>query len=216
VSRNGECGRLSRRHATAFRRSCSCDLRRVSPSHEHRPKHLDQAVASLLASPMSCAFVNSTERHESVGSVRGIRHERKPSPDRHPSAAAAEEEAEQAARAHCGGSGARTWRARSEGAAHIFTLPQAASQAGTGTSGPVAIVNAAWTRRATLSEFHRATVDLSVLTPHPVRCSCSCGQFYPLHFRRDWPHFLAFDLLEVDGEDLRDDRCSSGSVGCAD
>ncbi len=29
------------------------------------------------------------------------------------------------------------------------------------------------------------------------------SQFYPLLFRRDWPYFLAFDLLEVDGEDLR-------------
>ena len=27
--------------------------------------------------------------------------------------------------------------------------------------------------------------------------------FYPLMFRRDWPYFCAFDLLAVDGEDLR-------------
>jgi hypothetical protein len=88
---------------------------------------------------------------------RNPRHERKPSPDRHPSAPAAEEEAEQAARADCGGSSRRTCRARSEGAAHIFTLPQAGSEAGTAARGPVATVNAAWTRRATVSEFHRAS-----------------------------------------------------------
>src|SRR5436309_15658328 len=81
--------------------------------------------------------------------MRGTRHERKPSPDRHPSASAAEKEAEQAARADCGGSSRRTYRARNEDAAHIFTLPQAGSQAG----GLVATVNAAWRRRATLSDF---------------------------------------------------------------
>ena len=26
---------------------------------------------------------------------------------------------------------------------------------------------------------------------------------YRLMFRRDWPYFFAFDLLSVDGEDLR-------------
>jgi hypothetical protein len=88
---------------------------------------------------------------------RNPRHERKPSPDRHPSASAAEEEAEQAARADCGGSSRRTCRARSEGAAHIFTLPQAGSEAGTAARGLVATVNAACTRRATVSEFHRAS-----------------------------------------------------------
>ena len=30
------------------------------------------------------------------------------------------------------------------------------------------------------------------------------SKFYPLLFRRDWPYFYAFDLLAVDGEDLRD------------
>ena len=30
------------------------------------------------------------------------------------------------------------------------------------------------------------------------------SNFYRLLFRRDWPYFMAFDLLEVDGEDLRD------------
>jgi hypothetical protein len=103
-----------------------------------------------------CAFVNSKGPHESIGCIRGTRHERKPSPDRHPSASAAEEEAEQAARADCGGSSRRTCRARSEGAAHIFTLLQAGREAGTAARDTIATVNAAWTRRATVSEFHRA------------------------------------------------------------
>jgi bifunctional non-homologous end joining protein LigD len=30
------------------------------------------------------------------------------------------------------------------------------------------------------------------------------SNFYKLLFRRDWPSFVAFDLLAVDGEDLRD------------
>jgi bifunctional non-homologous end joining protein LigD len=30
------------------------------------------------------------------------------------------------------------------------------------------------------------------------------SQFYTLMFRRDWPYFCAFDLLSVDGEDLRE------------
>ena len=29
------------------------------------------------------------------------------------------------------------------------------------------------------------------------------SNFYNLMFRRDWPYFFAFDLLSVDGEDLR-------------
>jgi len=29
------------------------------------------------------------------------------------------------------------------------------------------------------------------------------SDFYTLLFRRDWPYFYAFDLLELDGEDLR-------------
>jgi hypothetical protein len=27
--------------------------------------------------------------------------------------------------------------------------------------------------------------------------------FHNLLFRQDWPHFVAFDLLQVDGEDVR-------------
>ena len=30
-----------------------------------------------------------------------------------------------------------------------------------------------------------------------------CSRFYDLLFRREWPHFLAFDVLSIDGEDLR-------------
>ena len=28
--------------------------------------------------------------------------------------------------------------------------------------------------------------------------------FHRLLFRRDWPHFIAFDVLSIDGEDMRD------------
>ena len=28
--------------------------------------------------------------------------------------------------------------------------------------------------------------------------------FHRLLFRRDWPHFMAFDVLAIDGEDVRD------------
>ena len=30
-----------------------------------------------------------------------------------------------------------------------------------------------------------------------------CSRFYDLLFRREWPYFLAFDVLSIDGEDLR-------------
>ena len=30
------------------------------------------------------------------------------------------------------------------------------------------------------------------------------SNFYKLLFRRDWPHFYAFDAFSIDGEDLRD------------
>jgi ATP-dependent DNA ligase len=33
---------------------------------------------------------------------------------------------------------------------------------------------------------------------------CRDGNFDKPLFRRDWPYFLAFDLLAVDGEDLRE------------
>ena len=49
-------------------------------------------------------------------------HEYKP--HRHPSASTSGQEAGQAARADCGGTGDRTCCARSEGAANLFTIPQ--------------------------------------------------------------------------------------------
>jgi bifunctional non-homologous end joining protein LigD len=30
-----------------------------------------------------------------------------------------------------------------------------------------------------------------------------CSRFYDLLFRREWRYFLAFDVLSIDGEDLR-------------
>jgi ATP-dependent DNA ligase len=36
-----------------------------------------------------------------------------------------------------------------------------------------------------------------------------------LLFRRDWPFFFAFDLLEVDGEDLRDQPLVSSTAAAA-
>ena len=30
------------------------------------------------------------------------------------------------------------------------------------------------------------------------------SNFYNLMFRRDWPYFYAFDVLSIEGEDLRD------------
>ena len=46
---------------------------------------------------------------------------------------------------------------------------------------------------------------------HAVRCTSAvldgeiaCSHFYNLMFRRDWPYFMAFDLLSLDGTDLRD------------
>jgi ATP-dependent DNA ligase len=47
---------------------------------------------------------------------------------------------------------------------------------------------------------------------HPRQCSMAeivClaadgrSKFYDLMFRRDWPHFIAFNLLAINGEDLR-------------
>jgi hypothetical protein len=47
-----------------------------------------------------------------------------------------------------------------------------------------------------------------VLSIHPQEMHGSYTGFaqveFQLLYRRDWPSFLAFDLLEVDGEDLRD------------
>jgi bifunctional non-homologous end joining protein LigD len=53
------------------------------------------------------------------------------------------------------------------------------------------------------------------LTGHKTRAALLDGEivclaedgrskFYDLLFRREWPHFIAFDVLSIDGEDLRD------------
>ncbi len=39
------------------------------------------------------------------------------------------------------------------------------------------------------------------------------SDFYSLMFRREWPYFYAFDLLELDVRTSGRGRCSSGSVG---
>jgi len=40
------------------------------------------------------------------------------------------------------------------------------------------------------------------------------SKFYDLMFRREWPHFVAFDVLAIDGEACGRDRCSSASADC--
>jgi bifunctional non-homologous end joining protein LigD len=47
---------------------------------------------------------------------------------------------------------------------------------------------------------HSAVLDGEIL------CLASDGRslFNRLLFRRDWPHFIAFDVLSIDGEDLRE------------
>ena len=39
------------------------------------------------------------------------------------------------------------------------------------------------------------------------------SMFNRLRFRRDWPYFVAFDVLVIDGEDLRRGRSFSGRAG---
>lgn len=41
------------------------------------------------------------------------------------------------------------------------------------------------------------------------------SKFYDLMFRREWPHFIAFDVHSIEGEDLQARPLSSGSAGCA-
>ena len=45
----------------------------------------------------------------------------------------------------------------------------------------------------------------SAILDGEIACLAADGssRFYNLLFRRDWPHFLAFDVLCIDGEDLR-------------
>src|SRR6266850_622841 len=46
---------------------------------------------------------------------------------------------------------------------------------------------------------HSAILDGEVVVLAPDGRS----KFYDLMFRREWPHFIAFDVLAIDGEDLR-------------
>src|SRR3954470_2751645 len=59
----------------------------------------------------------------------GHHHECQPSPDRHPSASTSDQKAEQAARADCRSTGRRPRRARSTGAANLFSIPLAEREA---------------------------------------------------------------------------------------
>lgn len=47
---------------------------------------------------------------------------------------------------------------------------------------------------------------MSAVLDGEIICSDRHGRsnFYSLMFRRDWPHFYAFDVLSIDGENLRD------------
>src|SRR5687767_10782367 len=49
------------------------------------------------------------------------------------------------------------------------------------------------------ANFVRKTLDPLAPVPSPDGRS----PFYDLMFRREWPYFMAFDLLALNGEDLR-------------
>ena len=55
-------------------------------------------------------------------------------------------------------------------------------------------------------EIAHSVRTMSAILDGEIVCLGADGrsQFYPLLFRRDWPYFYAFDLLAVDGKDLRD------------
>ena len=54
-------------------------------------------------------------------------------------------------------------------------------------------------------EIAHAVRAHSVILDGEIACLGQDGssRFYNLLFRRDWPHFLAFDALSIDGDDLR-------------
>jgi bifunctional non-homologous end joining protein LigD len=67
-------------------------------------------------------------------------------------------------------------------------------------------------RRHVYSQFPQLQVELahavrahSAVLDGEIVCLAPDGRskFYDLMFRREWPHFIAFDVLEIDGEDLR-------------
>lgn len=76
------------------------------------------------------AFLTGKSFRESIGSIEGT-NECKPPPDGHSPPSAAEGEAQEASRAHRGGSGNRACSARGESAAHLFTVSQAARESTT-------------------------------------------------------------------------------------
>jgi hypothetical protein len=120
--------------------------RRVAPAGKHSAttqtnRDRGRPVRPDLRAVWSVRFRTASGAWRPIGLVRGIHHECQPSPDGHPSTATAEEETEQVTCADCGGSSSGTCPARSEGAAHIFTLSQAGREAGT-ASRDVATANA--------------------------------------------------------------------------
>ena len=57
-----------------------------------------------------------------------------------------------------------------------------------------------------LDEIAHSVRAMSCVLDGEIVCLASDGRslFNRLLFRRDWPHFVAFDALAIDGEDLRD------------
>src|SRR6185436_4828945 len=55
-------------------------------------------------------------------------------------------------------------------------------------------------------ELAHAVRATSAILDGEIACLGDDGRslFNRLLFRRDWPHFVAFDVLAIDGEDLRD------------
>jgi bifunctional non-homologous end joining protein LigD len=68
-------------------------------------------------------------------------------------------------------------------------------------------------RRHEYKQFPQLQVEIahsvrthSAILDGEIVCLAPDGRskFYDLMFRREWPHFVAFDVLSIDGEDLRD------------
>jgi bifunctional non-homologous end joining protein LigD len=57
-----------------------------------------------------------------------------------------------------------------------------------------------------LDEIAHSVRAMSCVFDGEIACLAPDGRsvFNRLFFRRDWPHFLAFNLLAMNGEDLRD------------
>jgi bifunctional non-homologous end joining protein LigD len=55
------------------------------------------------------------------------------------------------------------------------------------------------------TEIAHAVRSMSCVLDGEIVCLAPDGRakFYDLLFRREWPHFMAFDALAIDGEDLR-------------